>query len=129
MTHNLIATGLLVWLAGALVGWCVGWAARGEQNRGWQAGTRRQLDAAHATIARLHDQLDDALDALDHARSRGGTAPRTAAPTGVQLTLAATTTLAAAQHPAVIACHPISLGDTTPVLPVLPVFPAPGDLS
>jgi len=127
MTHDLIATGLLVWLAGALVGWGVGWAARSEQNRGWQAGTRRQLDAAHATITRLHDELDDALDALDaldHARAEHHAAALVAArvPTVVQIHLAAVTPLAG-QHPAVIAAHPIPIGDATPVLP------APGDPS
>jgi type II secretory pathway component PulM len=92
VTHELIAAGVLVWLIGAVVGWCAGWAARTEQNRAWQAGTGHQLAAAHAELAELRDELaaaQEALDDLDHARALAWQATPTpaAVPTVVQVNL------------------------------------------
>lgn len=65
MTRETLAAAVLVWLVGALVGWFVGWVARGEQNRAWGHNAQRQLAEARA-------QLDDALEQLDDARDRLG---------------------------------------------------------
>jgi hypothetical protein len=61
MTRDTLAAALIVWLIGAIVGWCAGWAARGEQNRAWHHNLGHQL-------AQTRAQLADALDALDDAR-------------------------------------------------------------
>jgi hypothetical protein len=66
MTREVIAATLMVWLIGAIVGWCIGWAVRGENNRRWHENLMRQL--VH-TRAELADALDE-LDELDRARSR-----------------------------------------------------------
>src|SRR2546421_5390792 len=65
MSRELLAVLVMVWLTGALVGWCVGWAARGEQNQAWHAGLRHQLHDARDELEQLHDELADALNALD----------------------------------------------------------------
>jgi len=64
MTREMLAAAVLVWLIGALAGWFVGWAARGEQNRNWHAGVRLQLEAARAELEQTRAQLADALDEL-----------------------------------------------------------------
>ena len=58
MTRDMIAVAVLVWLIGAIVGWCAGWTVRGEQTRGWHHGL------AHHLAQTRHD-LDQALDQLD----------------------------------------------------------------
>ena len=63
MTREMLAAAVLVWLIGALVGWCVGWAARGEQNRAWHTTLRHQLTQTRRDLAQ-------ALDELDHAHAR-----------------------------------------------------------
>jgi hypothetical protein len=63
MTREMLAAAVLVWLIGALVGWCVGWAARGEQNRAWHTTQHHHLTQARRDLAQ-------ALDELDHARGR-----------------------------------------------------------
>jgi hypothetical protein len=36
MTRETLAAAVMVWLSGALAGWCAGWVARGDQNnRAW----------------------------------------------------------------------------------------------
>jgi hypothetical protein len=69
MSSETVAVLLAVWLFGAMVGWCAGWIARTEQNRGWQAGLHRQLAAARAELTALREQLAEALDELDDARA------------------------------------------------------------
>lgn len=63
MTRETIAAAVLVWLIGAIMGWCGGWAARGEHNRAWHTTLRRQLTHAHTDLA-------DALDELEDTRAR-----------------------------------------------------------
>lgn len=65
MSREMLAAAIMVWLLGALVGWFVGWVARGEQDRAWHHNLARQLAEARA-------QLDDALEQLDDARDRLG---------------------------------------------------------
>ena len=57
MTHDMIAVAVLVWLIGAIIGWCAGWAARGDQTRGWHRGLAHHL-------AQTRHELDQALDQL-----------------------------------------------------------------
>jgi hypothetical protein len=59
----MLAVAVLVWLIGAITGWCAGWTARGEQNRAWHRTLTRHL--AHA-----RDELADALTERDHAREQ-----------------------------------------------------------
>lgn len=56
--REVIAVTVVVWLAGAVVGWCVGWVARGEQNRGWYAGVARELARTRAELAEARAELD-----------------------------------------------------------------------
>ncbi len=60
MTRETIAVALLVWLIGAIVGWCAGWVARGEQNRSWHSNLVRQLASTRAQLAEVLDELGDA---------------------------------------------------------------------
>src|SRR5438270_11532262 len=62
----MLAAAVLVWLVGAVMGWCAGWAARGEQNRAWHSGLVRQLAQTRAQLADALDRLDRALDELDN---------------------------------------------------------------
>src|SRR5438105_3306219 len=88
MSREMLAVFVLVWLIGTIMGWCAGWAARTEQNRGWHAGVRRQLTAAHAQLAELRDELAAVLAERDDARAAVWQAQRTpAAPTVVQVHL------------------------------------------
>jgi hypothetical protein len=69
MTREVLAAAVLVWLIGAVAGWCAGWAARGEQNRGWHASVMRQLDHARTQLAAALGEVDDLRGELDHDRS------------------------------------------------------------
>ncbi len=62
----MVAAVVMVWLVGAVVGWCAGWAARGEQNRSWHRDTTRQLAQTRARLAEALDQLDCAHTARWH---------------------------------------------------------------
>ena len=120
MSRELLAVLMLVWLTGALVGWCVGWAARGEQNRAWHAGLRQQLHDARDELAQLHAQLADALDALDQVSTKSWPPAHLSAraPTVVQVNYAATV-------PPTVNSHPTAFTST----PARPVLPAQGDQS
>jgi hypothetical protein len=69
MSGEIFAVLLLVWLFGAVVGWCAGWVARTEQNRLWHRGVVRQLAGARAELTGLREQLAEALDELDDAQA------------------------------------------------------------
>jgi hypothetical protein len=69
MSRETFAVLLLVWLVGAVVGWCAGWIARTEQNRGWHQGVVRQLAAARAELDEIRAELAEALEELDEARA------------------------------------------------------------
>ena len=75
MSREMVAAAVLVWLIGALVGWCVGWVARGDQNRAWHRTLRRQLDDARAQLTAALEQLEDAYAQLEDARAGDGAAP------------------------------------------------------
>jgi hypothetical protein len=108
MTRELIAATLMVWLIGAIVGWCAGWAARGEQNRAWHHHLGHQLTETRA-------QLTDALDALDDARCPCETQRVPApAPAVVHVHL---TTPAPWPAPRPIVAHTARFVDALPVLP------------
>ena len=121
MSRELLAVLVLVWLTGALVGWCVGWAARGEQNRAWHAGLRHQLHDARDELEQLHAELANALDALHQIRATSWPAGHRSArvPAVVQVNYTATV-------PPTVSGHLTALTPTTPARPVLP---APGDPS
>ncbi len=57
MTRETVAAALVVWLIGAVVGWCMGWVARGEQNRRWHSNLVRQLAQTRARLAEALDEL------------------------------------------------------------------------
>lgn len=59
MTRETLSAAVLVWLAGAVVGWCAGWAARGEQNRAFHHGAGRALARARAELTAALGELDD----------------------------------------------------------------------
>jgi hypothetical protein len=62
MTRETIAAAIMVWLIGAIVGWCTGWAVRGGDNCRWHHhNLLRQL-------AHTRTQLADALDELNGVR-------------------------------------------------------------
>ncbi len=73
MTREAIAAALLVWLVGAVVGWCAGWVGRGEQNRAWHRGVVGRLALVRAELA-------EALDELDQVRRAGWETQRVAPP-------------------------------------------------
>jgi hypothetical protein len=94
MTQETVAAVLIVWLIGAIVGWCAGWAAHGEQNRSWYSGLVRQL-------AQTRVQLAEALDELKDTRAdTEGTCPL--APAVVHFHLATPPPLWAAQQPSAL---------------------------
>ena len=74
MTREMLAAAVLVWLIGALVGWCVGWVARGDQNRAWHRSLARQLEDTRTQLTAVLEQLEDAYDQLEDARAGGGEA-------------------------------------------------------
>jgi hypothetical protein len=59
MTRDMIAVAVLVWLVGAIVGWCAGWAARGEQTRGWHRGLAHHLAQTRHDLAQALAELDE----------------------------------------------------------------------
>jgi hypothetical protein len=69
MSGEIFAVFLLVWLFGAMVGWCAGWVARTEQNRLWHRGALHQLATARTELDEIREQLAEALDELDDARA------------------------------------------------------------
>ena len=71
----MLAAAVLVWLIGALVGWCVGWVARGDQNRAWHRSLARRLDDTRTQLTAALEQLEDAYDQLEDARAGDGEAP------------------------------------------------------
>ena len=116
MTREMLAAAVLVWLIGALAGWCVGWAARGEQNRNWHAGLRHQLAAARAELEQLRDELVDAYDALDRAQAQHWQATQAAAavPTVVQVHCAPVIPPTVIGHPAALPPTPIHAAPVVP---------------
>jgi len=122
MTREMLATAVLVWLLGALAGWFIGWAARGEQHRTWHAGLRHQLAAAHAELEQLRDELADADDALDRVQAQHWQATQAAAavPTVVQVHCAPGIPPTVIGHPAALPPTPIHAA---------PVLPTRGDRS
>lgn len=116
MTRETLAAALMVWLIGAVVGWCAGWAARGEQNRGWHQGAVRQLAATHADLDELHAELAGVLEDLDDARAAHYPAQRgPAAPAVVHVHVAA---------PGPWPAQRLVTTDTTRCLDAMPVLPA-----
>ena len=71
----MLAAAVMVWLIGALVGWCAGWVARGDQNRAWHRALPRRLDDTHAQLTAALEQLEDAYAQLEDARAGDGVAP------------------------------------------------------
>ena len=57
MTRETLAVAVLVWLIGALVGWCAGWAARGDEHRRWANSVRSRIDLAEREAAELTAEL------------------------------------------------------------------------
>lgn len=57
MNRETLAAAVLVWLIGALVGWIIGWAARGDENRRWAESARRRIDLAEGQVAELTAEL------------------------------------------------------------------------
>lgn len=51
MSREMLAAAVLMLVIGALVGWCAGWVARGDENRRWAESCRRRIDYAE-TLAR-----------------------------------------------------------------------------
>ncbi len=68
MTREMIAAVLMVWLIGAIVGWCAGWAVRGGDNRRWHNNLVRQLAHTHAQLAEALDELNGARFCCDAER-------------------------------------------------------------
>ena len=75
MTREMLAAAVLVWLIGALVGWCVGWVARGDQNRAWHRSLPRRLEDMRAQLTAALEQLEDAYAQLEDTRAGDGAAP------------------------------------------------------
>src|SRR5437763_17129212 len=75
MTRETVAATLMIWLIGAIVGWCAGWAGRGEQNRTWHHNLVGQLAETRAELSEALEQLDDAHAQLDDVRARWAPAP------------------------------------------------------
>jgi hypothetical protein len=69
MSREMLAAAVLVWLVGAVVGWCAGWAARTDQNRAWHHGLRHQLEGTRVELDQLRAQLADTLDELECAQA------------------------------------------------------------
>lgn len=114
MSRETLALAVLVWLVGAVVGWCVGWAARGEQNRGWHQGALRQLATARTELGELHAELDRALEELDDARS-ARYHPAPAAPAVVHVHVAAPGPWP--EPPRLVPGHSTAFLDVMPALP------------
>lgn len=113
--RDLAAAAVVIWLVGALVGWCLGWAARGEQNRARLAARARELERTRTQLAQAYAELDAA-----HAHWQ---AQRVAAPpagTVVAVNLGPLLPVA----PSWTAGHAPVLGP--PALPVLPPRAPPG---
>ena len=106
MTRETLAVLVLVWLIGALVGWFVGWAARGEQNRAWHGTLKRQLAETRA-------QLDAALAESDTTYTRAEDYP--ASPPAV-VNIHLTTPLQWAGQPS-LGANPSRTLTAVPVLP------------
>lgn len=117
MSRETFAVFFVVWLFGAMVGWCAGWVARTEQNRGWHRGALRHLAAARAELDGIRAELADALDELDDARTAQYHTQRVpAAPTVVNVHL--TTPLPWPAQGSVTTPTPFLDGlDAIPVLP------------
>lgn len=117
MTRETLAVLLMVWLVGAVVGWCAGWVARGEQNRGWHQGALRHLAAARTELDELRAELAGVLEELDDAQAAHYPAQRgPAAPAVVHVHVAAPGPWPAPQR--------LVSGDTTRCLDAMPVLPA-----
>lgn len=63
MTRETLAAAVLVWLIGALVGWVIGWAARGDENRRWAESFRQRIDYAES-------QARDAVAELERVKAK-----------------------------------------------------------
>ena len=63
MSREMVAAAVMVWLIGALVGWCAGWAARGNENRRWAQSIRRRIDYAQS-------QARDAVAELERVNAQ-----------------------------------------------------------
>ena len=107
MPRDLIAVAVMVWLVGAIVGWCAGWAARGEQTRGWHRGL------AHHLAQTRHD-LDQALDQLDELAHTQHATTRVPAPAVVHVHVS---TPVPGPAPRSTALNSTQFLDATPVLP------------
>jgi len=59
----MVAAAVMVWLIGALVGWCAGWAARGNENRRWAQSLRQRIDYAES-------QARDAVAELERVEAQ-----------------------------------------------------------
>ena len=116
MTRETIAAALMVWLIGAVVGWCAGWAARGEQNRRWHHGIQRQLVHALAELAQVRAELADALDELDDVQAIpwGAAQVPAAVPMTVHVSVAAPVAPSVTRHSAFV---PPALVEAAPALP------------
>lgn len=56
----MVGGAILVWFLGAVVGWFVGWVARGDFNRAWYRGTAARLAATQAQLAEALGELEEA---------------------------------------------------------------------
>jgi len=117
MTRETIAAALMVWLLGAVVGWCAGWAARGDQNRRWHHGLQRQLAQALTELAQVRAELADALDELDDVQAirwEAAQAPA-AVPMTVHVSVAAPVAPSVTRHSAFV--PPALVVEAAPALP------------
>ncbi|MBV9059431.1 MAG: hypothetical protein JO296_08425 [Pseudonocardiales bacterium] len=63
MSREMLAAVVLVWVIGALVGWFVGWVARGDESRRWAESFRRRVDYAES-------QARDAAAELERVKAQ-----------------------------------------------------------
>ncbi|MEO7194306.1 MAG: hypothetical protein ABIZ05_05710 [Pseudonocardiaceae bacterium] len=109
--QEIVAAALFLLLMGAVVGWCAGWAGRGEENRAWHRGG----------LARVQGELAEALALLDTTRAELDAvrtqwhAPVPVAPAVVHVHVA--TPLPWAAHPPL----PLSAARVLDAQPALPV--------
>jgi hypothetical protein len=107
----MLAVAVLVWLIGAILGWCAGWAARGEQNHAWHRTLARQL-------VKARDELAETLTERDRTRDQWhATRIPPPAPTVVHVHLTSAT------PPPWPAPRPLA-SDMTRSLHAMPVLPA-----
>jgi hypothetical protein len=100
---------VMIWLIGAIVGWCAGWTARTDHTRTWHTGLAHQLTQTRHALA-------EALNELDHARDIHCQAPRVPPPAPAVVHVHVAMPSWGEHHP--------SFRPPVPVLDAMPVLPA-----